>query len=628
MTTDFRSNTSSSANPPSTAYDRVVFDNLLRRELKVADPSNPQEVADALLRKYQSDPRALALTQEALGLPFQQAPTSRPVVQTTPTATDNEWQQAVGDVERDLRELTTSALLKDLTAELTGWSDAIRSAMREGDHAARFGLDPHQRDRAFSIRRQLGDYARVARLAGTLNPPARNYFRQLACSLDEASSVILVQLGEALGNAGYAGGKFLLQSPYSELQTRRDAAVYALRNLIGATQEAYGPNDWPRGLDAYRQLYTALEDQGQGDLRSLLVESELARIMDELIQRAAHGQPDGLRAVGATAQVDLARFRRLVMVANRLVRPESPPLTAFLQSLALFADAFTSAGGYRLLRIARPPILLYGLYGAQGLTHADRRLLELVSSRSELAELVDCVTDCECQSVMMRIQAILDSTLYYLDRAIDLYALGDADFGAPEMRASAFAYYILAVLTALQKSPSDPPGSRLQKSLGDLPGEVSKWSDLTVLDQLEEIVPLLAAFSVDAPGARPPHWETSLASFTTDNALARRRQELTMQWRLEQQRFGSIASFTTSCIDVSAIEATLKGVAIDAMRLNELKATAVAAPSVPAAVDDSIEADLDRADTIDIPPHMETSFDGLVHDVLRDGTGRGEDDEH
>ena len=293
MTTDFRSNSSSPVTPTSTAYDRVVFDNLLRRELKVGDPSNAEEIAQALLRRYQGDPRAVALQQEARGLPFLQTATTAPTIQLVPTATDNDWQQAAGDVERDLREVTTSALLKDVTAELSGWSDAIRSAMREGENSARFGLDPHQRDKAFAIRRQLGDYARLARLVGTLNPAARSYFRQLACSLDEASSVILVRLGEALGNAGYAGGRFLLQSPYSELQTRRDAAIYALRNLTGATQEAYGPNDWPRGLDAYRQLFSNLESQGQGDLRSLLVESELSRIMDELIQRAAQGQPDG-----------------------------------------------------------------------------------------------------------------------------------------------------------------------------------------------------------------------------------------------------------------------------------------------------------------------------------------------
>jgi hypothetical protein len=58
--------------------------------------------------------------------------------------------------------------------------------------------------------------------------------------------------------SGSDGGAARMQAPYSELQVRRDSVIYALRNLVGATQEAYGPNDWPRGLDAYRSLFNRL----------------------------------------------------------------------------------------------------------------------------------------------------------------------------------------------------------------------------------------------------------------------------------------------------------------------------------------------------------------------------------
>ena len=420
----------------------MALDNIIRRELRVSDPSDPNQIAQALLTRYKDTPRAQAISQEAKGLPFLQAAPMQALVPQAATSSDSELQQAKDDVERDLHELTTSSLLKDVTPEIQGWAQAVRSAIQEGTMAARFALNPRQRDKAFAIRRQLGDYARLARLVGALTPSMSLTYRKFAQSLDEVAAVVLVTMGEALANVGFNGGRFLLQAPYSELQVRRDAAIYALRNLIGATQEAFGPNVWPRGLDAYRSLFRILEDQGQGDLRSLLLENELARIMDELIQRAAHGRAEGLRALGATAQLDLERFRRLVLVGRRAVSPESPPLTAFLEALALFADAFESSGGFRLMRIARPPILFYGLYGTTTLEDADRRLLDLIIQRGLLADELDCFMQCGCSPESVRCQIILDKILYDVDRAIDLYALGKDEFGQPERRAAAYSFLI------------------------------------------------------------------------------------------------------------------------------------------------------------------------------------------
>lgn len=437
------------------ANNRLALDNLIRRELKVGDPNDSAQIASALLERYKGDPRARAISQEAQGLPFLQTVPSSPTVVQAPTSSSAEWEQATSDTNRDLAELTTNPLLKDVTPELQGWAQAIRSALAEGANAARFALDPRQRDKAFAIRRQLGDYARMARLVGALSGPAvsANY-RAFAQSLDEAASVLLVMMGEALANIGFAGGKYLLQAPYSELQVRRDAAVYALRNLVGATQEAYGPNDWPRGLDAYRRLFDSLEAQGQGDLRSLLVETELTRTMDELIQRAAHGTVDGLRALGSTAQLDLERFRRLVLIGQRSVSPEAPPLTAFLEALALFADAFQPSGGFRLLRVARPPVLFYGLYGTTTLEDADQRLLQLIIGRGKLAQLLDCLMQCNCGPATVVCQVILDKILCDIDRAIDLYAVGKDDFGEPERRAAAYSYVIEAFRSSALSQPT------------------------------------------------------------------------------------------------------------------------------------------------------------------------------
>lgn len=444
MTTVFPN--SSNLQPGATESSRrLELDNLIRRELKVGDPNDAKQVAEALMERYQSDARARAISQESKGLPFLHSLSSAPTTREAITATKLDMEQAVNDVNMDLRELTTNNLLKDVVPELQGWSDAIRNGIQEAESAARFSLDPRQRDKTFAIRRQLGDYARMARLVGALTPAANSSYRNLAQSLDEVSSVLLVMMGEAMANVGFAGGRYLLQTPHTELQVRRDSVIYALRNLVGSTQQAYGPNDWPRGVSAYRQLFDVLEKQGQGDLRSLLVENELARVMDELIRRAAQGTSDGLRALGSTVQIDLQRFSRLIAIADRAAKPKSPPLTSLLEALQMFIDAFKPAGGFRLLRIARPPILFYGLYGNNAEEKADQRLLQLLIRRGMLANQLDCLMHCECKDETVRCQIALDKVLYDVDRAIDLYAVGNVDLGEPEQRAAGYSYMVDAV---------------------------------------------------------------------------------------------------------------------------------------------------------------------------------------
>jgi hypothetical protein len=426
---------------------RLALDNLIRRELKVGDPNDPSQVAQALLARYQDDPRAKAIKQEAQGLPFLLAPTQASApVQAAPTSSATEWQQASSDVERDLTELTTNSLLKDLTPELQGWAQAVRSAMTQGANAARFAIDPSQRDRAFAARRLLNDYARISRLIGVLNPSVNMYFRSFGGSLDETASVQLVIMGESIANLGYEAGRYLLQVPYTEMQMRREALILALRNLTGSTQEAYGPNDWPRGLDAYRRLYNDLEAQGQGDLRVLLDENELARITSELVQRGSLGDVEGLRAVGSTAPIELERFHRMAAFC-RHVYPASPVLSAFSEAICLLADSLAPAGGSRLLQIARPPILFYGLYGENSTGHDDMRLTELVIERGRLAANLDYLTtEYRYDKKTALRQIMLDKVLYDVDRAIDLYAVGEGPHSGPEQRATAYGYVAKAAL--------------------------------------------------------------------------------------------------------------------------------------------------------------------------------------
>lgn len=182
----------------------------------------------------------------------------------------------------------------------------------------------------------------------------------------------------------------------------------------------------PRGIDAYRRLYQWLETQGQGDLRSLLIENEIAQSIYALISRAQNGTAEGLRALGVTAQLDIERFRRMAIVAPGAMSRDgrydrSPPLGAYLQALELFAETFRPAGGLRLLRIARPPILFYGIYNANTLED-DRDLVELIMVRGNLATIFDSLFPASgARSVEP--QVLLDMLLLELDRGIDLLAL-------------------------------------------------------------------------------------------------------------------------------------------------------------------------------------------------------------
>jgi hypothetical protein len=638
--------------PISTAQggqDRLVLDNLIRRELKVGDPSDPAQVAQALLTRYSADPRAQAIGQESRGLPFLQAASSAPpVVQMLTAAGGAEWQQALDDINQDLQHLSTSALVKDVAPEIRGWGQAIRTTLSEGYDAARFGLDPRNRDKGFAMRRQLNDYARLARLVGAHTPAMLTDFRKLAQSLDEAANLLLVIMGEALANVGFGGGRYIPQVAYADLQTRRDAVIYALRNLVGSTQQAYGPDEWPRGLDAYRQLNDLLEAQGQNDLRSLLIETELARTMDELVRRGGDNTADGLRSVGSTSLLTLERFRRLVAVSRRGISPESPALYAYLEALQLFASAFDSAGGFRLMKIARPPLLFYGLYGSTGLDDADRRIVDLATRRGLVADAIDCFASSCCQGNRTCL-VLLDKLLYDIDRAIDLYGLGFANFGSTERRASAYAFMIDQVLLA---APCRAPGAN-QPSL--LPAELVTQlnaiadelrPDLTLANDpvfadavaraqrlAAQLGTLMQARGIADPDqlrlrgtAVPPQvWDIEdLAELNTaiyrgsavvppglvpdsdlqlDAYLGVIEQELCLQLDMERNWSQLVHSMVANCaqIDVS---------------LSQLQAV------VQAAVRSVAGHDCRSGAAINLPPTLETSLDSLVDSVERTGLGR------
>jgi hypothetical protein len=497
--------------PGAAGNTALAIDNMLRNQLRVSNPRDPKQIAEGLLAYYQDLPQTAAIGQEAAGLPFLQTRALPAAAPRQPTSSDAEFNIANGDVEKALQDLSANPLTTDITPEMQGWSDSIRVAIAESKAAAQAGLDPTNRDKVIAMRRQLGEYARMARFVGSLSPGMTQNFRRLGRGLDEVSAVLLVMLGESLASVGFATGYYLLQVPLPELQQRRDAVIFALRNFSGGAQQAYGPDDWPRGIDAYRRVYQWLEAQGQGDLRSLLLENEVARTMDALITRAQNGTSDGLRALGVTAQLDIERFRRMVIVAPGALGyvngslDRSPPLEAYLQALGLFADTFTPAGGLRLLRIARPPILLYGLYRTSQLEH-DTALFSLVMARGTLATIFDGLFPSNA-SRGVKPQVLLDMLLYELDRGIDLLALssGENQSGPTEWRAIAIwgiVQVIMNVVTGAYIGPSMPMWPPLTNPPAPLPypPSGSPILDSTLNGELESIQKDFAQAVTGVPG--------------------------------------------------------------------------------------------------------------------------------
>jgi hypothetical protein len=459
----------------------VKLDNLIRSKLRVSNPYDPIEVADGLKRFYKG---AAELTRlEESGLPFYQVRAVEPPQPAVPGPSRYELDQAKSDVATDLSQLLQNQLLKDINPELRGWQSAIDNIIADGAEAAPLSLDPRMRDRGFQARRLLGDYARVARFVGALTPSLNDNFRALARSLDEVASVLMVLMGDAIASIGYSGGRFLLQAQASDLQDRRDAVLYGLRNLVGSTQLAYGPgsaeDDWPRGLQAYRQFIDGLDRTGNSDLRALFQEANLARLMDDLIARVNVMNADGLRALGSTAVLQVQPMRRLIQIGQSLVSPPSPQLASFLDALLLFVEAFKySASGYRLIQIARPSIVSYGLYGVSGPDQNTLRLGDLVIARGNLAVQLDCFLPCQCSSDQIRCQIILDKLLYDIDRSIDALSLGFdpsgsgidlAGISSAETRAFAYGLVIETLLlpsvvnTILGQNQAD---SNLKASFG------------------------------------------------------------------------------------------------------------------------------------------------------------------
>lgn len=453
----------------------VTVDNVIRRSLRVADPTDPGQIAKALLNRFEGDAESLRRERAGLtGLVRSAAPA--PVI-IAGGSEKREAEEARQDLDRDLTALINESQLKDIQPEMRGWSSAIRSAATNGLAAARLALDSGERDRAFAARRILTDYARLARYLAAMTGCVPGLFCRLAQSCDNMGALILVSAGEALAASGVTSTSIILQSAASELQVRRESVLAALRNLQASAQETLSQSEWPRGLTALRQLHQALEANGATDLRAYLDEGYLANIFDEMIALASGRTGDGMRALGATSVVTTSQLERFLRVAQNLASPESPPLTNFLAAIQYFIDGFGAArSGHRLVFIARPPLLFYGLYGASRPDDVTRLLLELIDHRGRFAEALDCFCCCTCEEDSARAMVIGSKALYDIDRAIDVLAQAPAGLSRSLLTAAAFEFVIRAAHDDLaQLNGTDVAPVSLIEPLRDITTDANRF---------------------------------------------------------------------------------------------------------------------------------------------------------
>jgi hypothetical protein len=428
--------------PTDTGPARAAVDNVIRRALKISDPGNPDEVAKGLLARYGDE--AQKIDREKQGLPFTVMTAAAAArVPSNGNGLRQEARGAQDGLESALNQLTTDPDLADIAPELRGWVATIRKVASDGFSSARYAIDAGQRDRAFGARRTLGDYSRLSRYAGALSTCSTDVYCRVAQACDLVANVVLVMIGDALGNAGITRSNAILQVPAATLQARRDAVIVALRNLLQVVQ----PGDeetWGRGPFAVNQIYIVLEAAGEVELRSLLDEAYLARQLDDLIDLATGSTPDGLRALGSPAAVTVRRLERFRALAQPTVAAISPPASLFFAQINLFVQGFANTNaGYRLPYLARSPLLVSSVAASVGVDLQTQALLTTSLHRTAFADAIDCLC-CTCNLADARALVIAGKVLFDIDRAIDLWAVSGAvnGYGENEWRAAAYASVI------------------------------------------------------------------------------------------------------------------------------------------------------------------------------------------
>ncbi|WP_043343109.1 hypothetical protein [Belnapia moabensis] len=475
---------SSGASPiayQGTSEAAQIADNIIRQQLRVGNPYDPVEIVNGLRRLFPEEARLLDAESEgyAPSMAISTTPAIRPAAS---MATDIELDRVEIGIAHDLRALSTDHRLGDFTDEFAGIRQSVMRTLADGHSAAALALDPRNRDRLFGARRQLGEYGRLFRMIGALNPAIRSNYRRLALNLDDAGALLLVLAGETLAAQNLGGVRFLPSVAASELQIRRDNVLNGLRAIFSLSS-TISSDSFPWSMDGMRAFMQRIENSGHLDLRALLDEGTMASHLDPLVELATRNDGPGLRQLSAVADITTQKLYRLLSMGSNPGVPQAPALSHFLKALQIFLDTFKSSkAGYRLPYVGRPLIAQRGMQGAGAIDTATTTLMALVGQRATLAGYTDCFLECQCDEGSVINQIMLDKILYDVDRAVDLYIQGmDATgMGEAEWRAAAYGRLIERFLD-LNPVPNAPfPNSlgippapnKLRKLLEDIKGDL------------------------------------------------------------------------------------------------------------------------------------------------------------
>lgn len=455
---------------------RTRFDEFLRRQLGISDAKDPLQVVGALRKLYPSTATRLDEEAKGLSIHFNEVPmpSSTSVAGSGETPGRAQYRRLRSALEADLTLLAEHPSNREFKGALIGWRDATLAELAEGLDSAEQAADPSRRDRAFYSVRKLGNYAYVARKVALLNPDLSPEYRRLAATLDAAAMVLRVCVGEGLYQAGFAEGGTVFEVALADLRQRREALITSLERLTGAISS--DSEDWGDGEASYGTLLDELSQQGHHDLRAMLNPVSMSRQLDLLLNNVASQAPESIQEIAATAPVELAHLKQLREVAAGVVsggegstRAASAPLSAFVQKLNLFIEAFAQPGAAaRMLDLALPfPFATPQLSRVD--TEGRATVRELIRQRAECASELDAIFADPDFDPLDKTQAVLlDRVLYDIERATDLYLMGTGNKTTPgneERRAALYSDVFETMAQALDKFPS---GAKLAQALRDL----------------------------------------------------------------------------------------------------------------------------------------------------------------
>ncbi len=404
-----------------------TLDELLRRKLKIGNPSDVGEMLRALQERYPD--RAAASVAESMGLPQTStglAFATPAAVQAQPKSVGNvEYGTVAAQLKSDFAVVVDAPSERDIGVELAGWRDYLLKEFGDGAAAAGLAQDAAQRERAQLAVRRLNEFAWLARLVGIAMGEQYWDFRRLGTSLDNAADIVRILIGEALYDVGLSSNGLILQVPASDLRLRGTTTVESLAGLISGDEPIF--DDWGERLRAYNDLYNELDPE----LKVYARPDGMKESIDNLVNTFANGisatTADGLRRLAATAPVEVGRLRRVLGVASKVqTQQPSSALSIFVQALSLFLAAFMSSrGGVLYVDLAMPSPL-----GARKLPPVDLQarmaLRQLVDQRAFYAQVLEgTIVFREHTAGNMVALARNDLRLFLLHLAIDTIAASD-----------------------------------------------------------------------------------------------------------------------------------------------------------------------------------------------------------